>query len=371
MTFASVDTWKTVRLHEICRPKQWTTIKKAEMTETGFPVYGANGVIGYYHSFNHAEPTILIGCRGSCGAVNICEPNSWVTGNAMALDDLDTSIVDFSFLVYALRANGLADAITGTSQPQITQTSLRRIYLPLPPIEEQRRIAAVIDAAETLQAKRRLTLAKLDSLIHTMFVDRFGDPNWSNLFSRSPIGSVAGIVTGNTPLRATIDNYGDHIEWLKSDNISESGEITRAAEYLSESGRVKGREAPVGSTLVVCIAGSPRSIGRAGFLDRRAAFNQQINAVLPGPSVLPEFVFHQLRMGQRLVQRASTNSMKGMVSKSALAEVEILVPPIEDQRAFVERAKRIGLIQETLKKSLIAADALLASLQQRAFRGEL
>ena len=341
------------------------------MTETGFPVYGANGVIGRYHSFNHAARTILIGCRGSCGAVNVCEPNSWVTGNAMALDNLDISVVDFDFLVHALRANGLADAITGTSQPQITQTSLKRIQLPLPPMEEQRRIAAVLDAADALQAKRRLALAKLDSLTQAIFIDMFGDPTWSNRFPRSSIGSVAEIVTGNTPPRSVAENYGDHIEWLKSDNISESGRVTLAAEYLSESGRTRGREAPAGSTLIVCIAGSPKSIGRVGFLDRPAAFNQQINAVLPGRLLLPEFAFHQLRVGQRLVQLASTNSMKGMVSKSALAAVEILAPPIEVQSVFVNSIKGIRRVQDVARESLRATDALFASLQQRAFRGEL
>ena len=371
MTVASGRGWKTIQLHEVCRPKQWETIKKSDMTETGFPVYGANGVIGRYYSFNHAEPTVLIGCRGSCGVVNVCEPNSWVTGNAMALEDLDTSVVEFGFVVHALQADGLTDAITGTSQPQITQTSLRRIHLPLPPIEEQRRIAAVLDAAEALRARRRQALDKLDSLTQAIFIEMFGDPASSNRLLRVPICSVAEVVTGNTPARAVVENYGDHIEWLKSDNISESGEITCSAEHLSELGRSIGREAPAGSTLVVCIAGSPRSIGRAGFLDRPAAFNQQINAVLPGPSLLPEFVFHQLRVGQRLVQRASTNSMKGLVSKSALGAVEVLVPPIKDQHRFVEQIDEIGPPRAAARQSLIATGALLASLRQRAFRGEL
>ena len=99
--------WSEVQLHEISRPKQWQTIKKSEMTETGYPVCGANGVIGRYHSFNHSIPTILIGCRGSCGVVNVSGSNSWVTGNAMALDDLDTTRIDFQYLVYALGAGDL------------------------------------------------------------------------------------------------------------------------------------------------------------------------------------------------------------------------------------------------------------------------
>ena len=363
--------WPTVPLHDICSPKQWPTIKKADFLDSGYPVYGANGIIGRYHSFNHKEPTILIGCRGTCGAVNVSKPEAWVTGNAMALDNLDTSRVDFRFLVHALRTDGLKGAITGTSQPQITQASLKRIRIPLPPRSEQRWIARLLDAAEALRGKRRKALLMLDSLTRSIFVGMFGDPVSSDLFARAPIGIFAEVVTGNTPPKSISANYGDHIEWLKSGNIKESGDITCAVEYLSESGREKGREAPAGSTLVVCIAGSPNSIGRVGYLNRTAAFNQQINAVLPGPSVLPEFVFHQLRVGKRLVQRASTNSMKGMVSKSALAAVEIIIPPIDDQRVFVARVKGLACVQAAFSQSLVASEVLCSSLRQRAFRGEL
>ena len=283
--------------------------------------------------------------------------------------------LDRRYLLHYLRTPAMVAHATnnavGAHLPRLNPKALESFEIPLPPIDEQRRMAALLDAAAALRAKRRESLAKLDSLTRAIFLDMFGDPSSSSLFSRAPIGSATAVVTGNTPLRSIAENYGDHIEWLKSGNISESGEITYAAECLSESGRAKGREAPAGSTLVVCIAGSPRSIGRAGYLDRPAAFNQQINAVLPGPSVLPEFLFHQLRVGQRLVQRASTNSMKGMVSKSALAAVEILIPPIRDQRVFVESVEGIGQVRLACSQSLVATDALLASLQQRAFRGEL
>jgi type I restriction enzyme S subunit len=81
---------REVLLTEICNPKQWKTITSSELEDEGFPVFGANGVIGYYHNYNHEEATILITCRGAtCGTLNICSQKSYVTGNAMALDDLD------------------------------------------------------------------------------------------------------------------------------------------------------------------------------------------------------------------------------------------------------------------------------------------
>lgn len=363
--------WREVFLHDISRPRQWQTIPMSSLTEEGYPVYGANGVIGRYHSFNHPEPTILIGCRGTCGVVNVSEPKSWVTGNAMALDDLDSSIVDLRYLVHALRKDGLQGTITGSSQPQITQTSLKRIALPLPPLDEQRRIAGVLDAADALRKARACGLSSFDLLLNAYFVEVFGYPEDPARSPKHPIGEIADVVTGNTPPRASAENYGADIEWLKSDNILGSGDISPAAEQLSDSGRLKAREAPAGATLVVCIAGSPRSIGRAGLLDRRAAFNQQINAVIPAPGLLPEFMFRQLRINQYRVQRASTSSMKGMVSKSALAAIEVAVPPLEEQARFVDFAHEVGEAERKARIALERTEELCASLEDRAFRGDL
>jgi len=62
--------WPLVNLLDICRPKQWPTIPKTQMLESGYSVFGANGRIGYYSDYNHEAPTILITCRGAIASVN-------------------------------------------------------------------------------------------------------------------------------------------------------------------------------------------------------------------------------------------------------------------------------------------------------------
>jgi type I restriction enzyme S subunit len=172
-----VKIWQSVKLEDICRPKQWPTIPKIAMLEEGFPVYGANGIIGYYSEYNHSKPTVLITCRGAtCGTINVCKPQSYVTGNAMALDDLDEEKISLEFLVLALKGTDFRKAINGVAQPQITRQSLKHIQIPLPPLEEQKRIAEILDAADALRAKRRESLAKLDDLLQSTFLDMFGDP---------------------------------------------------------------------------------------------------------------------------------------------------------------------------------------------------
>ncbi|SDC54077.1 Type I restriction modification DNA specificity domain-containing protein [Sphingomonas sp. YR710] len=87
------DGWTSRRLLDICRPRQWPTISREQFTENGYPVYGANGQIGLYSQFTHESETIAITCRGAtCGTINLVPAKSYITGNAMALDNLDVLI---------------------------------------------------------------------------------------------------------------------------------------------------------------------------------------------------------------------------------------------------------------------------------------
>ena len=130
-------------LCEISRPRQWPTIPTKDFTNIGFLVYGANGVIGYYSEYNHEHPTILIACRGaSCGAINISAPNSYITGNAMCLDELSEDIV-FDYLAYYLRTYNYSGIITGGAQPQITYSSLKKVLVPIPDKSLQEQFADI------------------------------------------------------------------------------------------------------------------------------------------------------------------------------------------------------------------------------------
>lgn len=243
--------------------------------------------------------------------------------------------------------------------------------VPLPSLDEQRRIAAILDQADGLRAKRRQVLAHLDSLTQSIFCQMFGDPTSNGLATpRARIDSVADVMTGNSPPRADSSNFGRSIEWIKSDNLG--GHVaTVAEEWLSDKGRAVCRVAPVGSVLVTCIAGSPNSIGKASIVDREVAFNQQINAVLPSKRLDALFLLEQLRTAPALVREKSTGGMKGLVSKSSFQSIEILLPPLELQRKFAAHIEQVNARRAAVQRALAADDELFASLQSRAFRGEL
>jgi type I restriction enzyme S subunit len=266
----------------------------------------------------------------------------------------------------------LESVASKTAQPALSLGKIKSLPLSLPPLAEQRRIAEVLDRVEALRAKRRAALAQLDVFTQSIFLDLFGDPSTNRKgWPLIPIGEIGAVITGNTPSRAHPEYFGTAIEWIKSDNINTPHYyLTSASEGLSETGKAMSRTAPSHSILVTCIAGSSDCIGNAAMTDREVAFNQQINALVPHQGD-PHFLYAQIRAGKRLIREASTDGMKGMVSKSRFEKILLPFPPIALQRDFAQRVVAIEKLKATHLTSLAELDALFAVLQHRAFRGEL
>jgi type I restriction enzyme S subunit len=225
---------------------------------------------------------------------------------------------------------------TGANYPAVSDTTVKQSRLPLPPLPEQRRIAAILDKAERLRRRAGETCTIAERFPWAVFLDFFGDPVTNvRKWPTRPLGTLGTIVIGNTPPRAHPEFYGGDLEWIKSDNIDAGSYVVGSAkETLSPLGAAHARIAPSSAILITCIAGSRRHIGDAAMTDRTVAFNQQIAAVIPATDIDATFLFSALRLSRRLVQAASTDSMKGMVSKSRLAKIRVPVPPYSTQLRF-------------------------------------
>jgi len=298
--------------------------------------------------------------------------NVYSTGFAIVRPDRDN--FHSGYLVHWLRSGTTQEVknklSTGATQRALTDAGLRTLMIPLPPLDEQQRISSILDEADTIRTNRREQLHELDELGRALFFDEFGNPLLSSRFKRLPISQLAKVVTGNTPSRSQPSNYGEGIDWVKSDNLG-AKYITDTDEQLTEIGKRKSRVAPIGSVLVCCIAGSRSSIGRASIADKEVAFNQQINAILPSAALDPIFLYSQLLVAPELVRRKSTGGMKGLVSKSAFTSIEVLVPPKHAQETFSSKAAEIHAERDRVERALEADEELFAALQHRAFRGEL
>ncbi|MBU8974115.1 restriction endonuclease subunit S [Bacteroides eggerthii] len=137
-----------ITLQDIADIYQPQTIASTDLTEDGYLVYGANGIIGKYHSFNHEKEQICITCRGNtCGTVNFTEPKSWITGNAMVINtDNYAKNVNKRYLFHYLSSINFNSIISRSGQPQIVRQPLAKLKLILPVLIIQNRIAECLDA---------------------------------------------------------------------------------------------------------------------------------------------------------------------------------------------------------------------------------
>lgn len=262
----------------------------------------------------------------------------------------------------------------GATFKEISKSIVEEIEVPVPKIANQRKIANALDKSQFLIDKRKEQIEACDELIKSLFYDMFGDPiSNSKLYTKQKLNKVCEIVTGNTPSRKETDNYGNFIEWIKSDNINTSSHyITKSEEFLSEKGLQKGRWVDSGAILMTCIAGSLSCIGNVALTDRKVSFNQQINGVIgKNGQIDNKFLYMQFLLCKPYIQGASTNGMKGMVSKGVLSNLEFIVPKIEEQKNFAQLFDTINKQKQLLQQSLTELEDNFNSLMQRAFKGEL
>ena len=140
--------WLIVKLEEVSEIYQPQTISQSELTDSGFDVYGANGIIGKYSRYNHEFEQVVVTCRGNtCGAVNFTKPKSWITGNAMVVNLDNSTKAIKTFIYYLLSNTNFQYLISGSGQPQIT-SNIRYHKIKLPNLDEQQKIAEVLTACD-------------------------------------------------------------------------------------------------------------------------------------------------------------------------------------------------------------------------------
>lgn len=363
-----------VRLRDICEilDSQRVPITASDRTPGPYPYYGANGVQDYVDDYIFDDELVLLaedggnfGSKDKPIAYRV-SGKCWVNNHAHVLKPKDC--VDVDYLCYSLMFYDVSGLVNGATRKKLTQADMRKMEILLPPLDEQRKIAAVLDKVSELTAKRRRQLDKLDELVESKFVEMFGAPainskNWSII----PLGERCDVITGNTPSRAKPENYGNYIEWIKSDNInSSSAYLTKAQEYLSETGFQKCRYVRQGAILMTCIAGSISCIGNVAIANRCVAFNQQINAIVPK---LDEtlYIYWMLLLSKKAIQSRINKALKGILNKGQLMKMEFPFPPTELQKQFAAWAEQGSKLQSTIQRSLSTLETLKKSLMQKYF----
>ena len=276
------------------------------------------------------------------------------------------------YLYYYLKSNVGLNYICATSQGSVRNnlkfSMLQDFPIEIRTIEEQKVVISILDKIKNLCLLQKKILEQYDNLIKARFVEMFGDLRVNPFgFKKKKLKDTCIVITGNTPSRSVPEYYGDYMEWIKTDNIV-TGFLnpTKSVEYLSEAGVNVGRTVEKDSILMACIAGSVASIGRVCITDRKVAFNQQINAVIPKEyDVL--FLYVMLQMSKDYLTEEINMALKGILSKSKLEEKEFIIPPIKQQKQFATFVTQVDKSKVAVQKSLEQTQMLFDSLMQQYF----
>lgn len=330
---------------------------------------------GFEHCATYLLPkgSILLTSRAPIGNVAIAGRDMCTNQGFKSL--VPSAEVNGTYLYYCVKAfsSRLQSLGNGATFKEVSKKTVENFEIPLPPLAEQKRIATILDKADAIRRKRQQAIQLADEFLRAVFLDMFGDPVTNPKgWEVKPLKQLARVTTGNTPSRKEEKFYDDHIEWIKSDNINTPSHfLTTASESLSTEGKKVARVVGKGSILVTCIAGSFDCIGNAAYADREVAFNQQINALTPLDSVTSWFLYALILFSKKHIQSASTNSMKGMVSKGKMEEIPMICPPLSIQETFQEAFLKFLSVTDNLGSSFAGTTDVFDSISQRAFSGEI
>lgn len=311
-------------------------------------------------------------------------PNLLLSDKLLKLVPKD-EVVDRRFLLRALRSTEAKSHFfkraggSSGSMTNITQDDIRSAPIPLPPIPEQRRLAAILEKADLLRAKRREALAQLDRLARSMFVEMFGDPGANQ--KRWPLVALGELIREkpNNGIFRKNEEYGHGlpVAWVEelfrgySVDLSASRRLPASQEEVRKFGLKDGDILFCRSSLK--LAGLGYNNVYLG-PDNAALFECHVIRISPRLDLVDsEFLNFLLRIPsqrQRIFRFAKTVTMS-TIDQEGIKNVEVPVPPLTLQKDFVKRLHTIQRNAAQMSHSMGPLESLFESLQQRAFSGTL
>lgn len=372
------EEWEVKSLSELSVLYQPQTISAKLFTETGFPVYGANGVVGHYHSANHETWQVTVTCRGStCGTVNRTVERCWITGNAMVLNCDQNKRLNKEFFYHLMLGQDMSECITGTGQPQIVRSPLAAFRVGLPKqLSEQRAIAtalsdvdALLGALEQLIAKKRdLKQAAMQQLLtgETRLPGFQGEWGIIQLGSLGTFLKGTGVkkdeaVSGDLPCIRYGEIYTHHHDVIRT-----------FYSHISASVAAKATLLKAGDVLFAGSGETKKEIGKAvAFVDECEAFAGGDIVILRPAASDAKFLGYYLNSAQVQRQKASLGQGDAVVhiSASALASIELLMPSLPEQTAIASVLSDMDAELAVLEQRLAKTRALKQGMMQELLTG--
>lgn len=348
-------------------------------------VYGSGGVFKYTNRAQYSGKAVLFGRKGTLGKPLYVEGQLWAVDTMYFLTYSNRLLEKFSY--YQFLAFNWAPYITHTAIPSVVASEIVACYFPIPPLEEQAKIADYLDngcaSLDTILDKTRSSIEeykKLKQAVITQAVTKGvrgkremkdSGVEWIGEipaeWSICPLKRLAAIQTGSTPSKTSSESFYSSIAgtpWIKPDNLGFSSSIEITAEFLTEEGCSVARILPSNTVYVGCIGSR---IGNCGYSLIPCACNQQVNALIFNARMYWKYGWYLTIFQEEQYMLLANGNVIQIINSTTQGNISCIVPSISEQReitAYLDAkcaeidgliAKKEQLVKEleSYKKSLI------------------
>ena len=362
-----------VRLGDVCTKGTSNIAQKdLEGHDGSYPIFGASGFIKYVDFYQQENPYIAIVKDGAgIGRVMKLPAKSSVIGTMQYIHP--GNMVDISYLAYAMEHMNLSKYFTGATIPHIYFKDYQKELLSLPPLDEQRKIAAVLDKVSDLIAKRRQQLDKLDEMVKARFVEMFGDPV-SNPMSwpvRRFSEYIEFLTSGSRGWAKFFADNGEYFITIK--NVKNCRITVDDVQHIipPDNAEAKRTRVQEGDLLISITA----DLGRTGVVTKEIAehggyINQHLTCIrIKKDSLNPLYVAYYMESeaGKAQFQSKNQSAVKAGLNFDSIKSLHLTVPPLTLQNAFVIFVEKIEKDKLIINRSLEKLETLKNALMQEYF----
>ena len=360
------------RLGDVCKKGTSNIAQKDLEGHSGiYPIYGASGFITNVDFYQQENSYIAVVKDGAgIGRIMKLPAKSSVIGTMQYIIPNDT--VDISYLAYAMEHMNLSKYFTGSTIPHIYFKDYQKEELPLPSLDEQRKIAAVLDKVSDLIAKRRQQLDKLDELIKARFVEMFGDPIINNMsWPKALIGDNC-FVTKLAGFEYTqyihYEDSGD-VVMVKAQNVKKGKLNDKDISFISNevSDSLPRSQLAPGDVVMTYVGAN---IGDVALIDEKHKYHLAPNVakIRPNSKVYDSTYFmYMLMFLNSYIMENSADTAKAALGMERIRKLVVCIPPIDLQRYFSDFVKKIDKSKSVVQKSLEQLETLKKALMQEYF----
>jgi type I restriction enzyme S subunit len=371
--------WEERTWEDIVVIKNGKNQKKVINPKGRYPIYGSGGVIGYADDFICEAGSTIIGRKGSINNPIFVDEKYWNVDTAFGLHPKKG--LDNKFFYYFCTTYDFLKHNKTVTIPSLTKSDLLKIKIPLPPLEQQKKIAAILDAADAYRQKTKALITKYDELTQSLFLDMFGDPvkNEKGWEVRKLSDFIKNLNTG-VSVNSTDKPYGlGDIGILKTSCVYTGIFRPQEAKIIRDDEFPRMKLNPKADSIIISRMNTPELVGKSVYISKD--FNNlflpdRLWQTEPGPlkhnvrwlSFALSFQSFMQEVGK--VSSGTSGSMKNISMKKYL-NLDMIIPSLNLQNQFAERVLAIETQKEQAQASLEKAEELFNSLVQRAFKGEL